>query len=375
MRMRIETQAIHAGYSAEAAGEPVTPPIHLSSVWTHPETGLDRSPGSFVYGRHSNPNRHQAEAVVAALEGGAEAMAFASGMAAITGIFQALAPGDHVLVCADVYFGTRTILNGFMARWGVQATFADATDTAAFLSHLRPETKLVWVETPSNPMLRITDIPAVAAALAGTGIVLAADNTWATPVLQRPLAQGADVVVHSTTKYLSGHSDLVGGMVVCRHRDDFSGRIRLIQQQAGAVMAPFDAWMLVRSVKTLPVRMRTHVENARQVAAWLAAHPRVERVFYPGLPGTPESERAKRLMEAPGAMISFLLMGNQTDALSVIARSHLIKRATSLGGVESTWENRASSEGPGSQTPPTLIRLSVGIEHIDDLIADLDQCL
>lgn len=371
--MRIRTAAIHAGYAAHGPNESINPPLHTSTVWTHPDTGLDRTPGSTAYARFANPNRNEFEAVMRALENGEQAMAFASGIAAIHAIFQALDPGDHVLVCDDVYFGTRVLLNGFLKRWGIEATYADATDPEAFTGHIRPETKLLWLETPSNPRLLVTDLRHIRALAPEHRIVV--DNTWATPVFQRPLELGADIVMHSASKYLGGHSDILNGVVVCKTTDAFSQRIRQIQQQTGAISSPFDSWMLVRSIKTLPVRMKAHEANAMAIAGHLKGLKQVEAVFYPGLDDAPGHAIAASQMSGFGGMVSFLFMGNADQTLKGIAKSRLIHRATSLGGVESTWEHRYSSEGEGSQTPPNLVRMSVGLEDIDDLIDDIDRAL
>jgi cystathionine gamma-synthase len=371
--LRPETLAIHGGYSAHGPNQSINPPLHTSTVWTHPDTGLNRGPGSTAYSRFANPNRNEFESVMCGLEGGETAMAFGSGIAAIAAIFQALDPGDHVVVCQDVYHGTRVLLNGFLKRWGLTATFADATNSSEFVSHVRPETKLLWLETPSNPLLLITDIRAIRALVPDR--LIAVDNTWATPIFQRPLELGADVVMHSASKYLGGHSDILNGAVVCKTADDFSHRIRSIQQQTGGISSPFDSWMLVRSIKTLPVRMKAHEANALAVANFLNDLPSIETVYYPGLPTAQGYDVVLKQMSGFGAMVSFLFMGNQEQTLKGIAKSRLIHRATSLGGVESTWEHRLSSEGEGSPTPPNLVRLSVGLEHIDDLIQDLEQAL
>lgn len=370
---KIETLAIHGGYSAHGPNQSINPPLHTSTVWTHPDTGLNRGPGSTAYSRFANPNRNEFEAVMCGLEGGETAMAFGSGIAAVAAIFQALDPGDHVVVCQDVYHGTRVLLNGFLKRWGLTATYADATNPSEFASHVRPETKLLWLETPSNPLLLITDIRAIRNLVPDR--IIAVDNTWATPIFQRPLELGADVVMHSASKYLGGHSDILNGVVVCKTADEFAHRIRANQQQTGGVSSPFDSWMLVRSIKTLPVRMKAHEANAIAVARFLNDLPTIETVFYPGLPTAQGYDTVLKQMSGFGAMVSFLFMGNQEQTLKGIAKSRLIHRATSLGGVESTWEHRLSSEGEGSPTPPNLVRLSVGLEHIDDLIQDLELAL
>jgi cystathionine gamma-synthase len=378
--MRIETKTIHSGYHAEGPNRPVTPPIHPSTIWTHPESGFDGSPGSYGYQRYGNPNRSEIETILASLEGGAVCTTFSSGMAAITALFQAFEPGDHVLVCNDVYHGTRAILNGIMHRWGLQTTYVDVTDPAQVEAALTARTRLVWLETPSNPMLLISDIQAIAdcvkkSNVPDTPVLIGVDNTWATPVLQRPLELGADLVMHSVTKYIGGHSDILAGAIIVKEVGAFSERIQVTQKQIGAVISPFEAWMLVRSVKTLVARMRMHCDNARSIAHFLVGHARIEKVYYPGLPDAQGHEVARKQMSDFGGMISFQIDAKKEQIMKGIARARLISVATSLGGVESLWEHRQSSEGLLSTTPPNLVRLSVGIEHPEDLIEDIDQVL
>lgn len=378
--MRIETKTIHSGYHAEGPNRPVTPPIHPSTIWTHPESGFDGSPGSFGYQRYGNPNRSEIETILATLEGGEICTTFSSGMAAITAVFQAFEPGDHVIVCNDVYHGTRAILNGIMQRWGLQSTYVDVTDPANVEAALKARTRLVWLETPSNPMLLISDIEAIVKRVRGSSVpdapvLIGVDNTWATPVLQRPLELGADLVMHSVTKYIGGHSDILAGAIIVKEKGEFSERMQVTQKQIGAVISPFEAWMLVRSVKTLVARMRMHCDNARKIAGFLNQHSKIEKVFFPGLPDSQGHEIAKKQMSDFGGMISMLIDGKKEQIMQGIARARLISVATSLGGVESLWEHRQSSEGPLSATPPNLVRLSVGIEHADDLIEDIDQVL
>ncbi|HAC15772.1 MAG TPA: cystathionine gamma-synthase [Bacteroidetes bacterium] len=378
--MRIETKTIHSGYHAEGPNRPVTPPLQMSTIWTHPEGGFDGSPGSFGYQRYGNPNRSEIETILATLEGGSVCTTFSSGMAAITAVFQALDPGDHVIVCNDVYHGTRNILNGIMHRWGLKTSYVDVTDPAIVEDALTSKTRLIWLESPSNPMLLISDIREITRRVRGSGVPdapvkVCVDNTWATPVLQRPIELGADLVMHSVTKYIGGHSDILAGAIILKEKDDFSDRIQVTQKQIGAVISPFESWMLVRSVKTLVARMRMHCENARQIADHLNKHPRILKVYFPGLPDAQGHEVAKSQMSDFGGMISFLIDGKKEQIMQGITRARLISVATSLGGVESLWEHRQSSEGPLSATPPNLVRLSVGIEHVDDLIEDIDLVL
>ncbi|AEB11323.1 trans-sulfuration enzyme family protein [Marinithermus hydrothermalis] len=371
--MRLETLAIHAGRAVDPATGAVRPPIHLSTTFERdPDGGYARG---YVYARYGNPNRAALEEALAALEGGAAALAFASGSAATMSVFQALEPGDHVVAPLDAYHGTVGLLREHFTRWGLEVTFADLTDPEQLEAALRPNTRLVWVETPSNPLLRITDIRRVVEAAHAVGARVVCDNTWATPVLQRPLALGCDLVVHATTKYLNGHGDVTGGVVVAREVDAWFERLRAIQVQGGAVPSPFDAWLVLRGLATLPYRVRAHTEHAARVAAFLQAHPAVEAVHYPGLADHPGHAVAARQMEGFGGMLAFQVRGGREAALAVAARVRLITRATSLGGVESLIEHRASIEGPGTRTPENLLRLSVGLEHPEDLIADLEQAL
>ena len=371
--MRLETLAIHAGRAVDPATGAVRSPIHLSTTFERdPDGGYARG---YVYARYGNPNRAALEEALAALEGGAAALAFASGSAATMSVFQALEPGDHVVAPLDAYHGTVGLLREHFTRWGLEVTFADLTDLEQLEAALRPDTRLVWIETPSNPLLRITDIRRVVAAAHAVGARVVCDNTWATPVLQRPLALGCDLVVHATTKYLNGHGDVTGGVVVAREVDALFERLRAIQVQGGAVPSPFDAWLVLRGLATLPYRVRAHTEHAARVAAFLQAHPAVEAVHYPGLADHPGHAVAARQMEGFGGMLAFQVRGGREAALAVAARVRLITRATSLGGVESLIEHRASIEGPGTRTPENLLRLSVGLEHPEDLIADLEQAL
>jgi cystathionine gamma-synthase len=372
--MHLETLAVHAGHAVDLSTGAVTSPIHLSTTFERAPDGAFH-PSGFFYARHGNPNRAALEACVAALEGGAAAAAFASGAAATLGIFQALSPGDHVIAPLDAYHGTIILLRDILGPWGLEATFVDMADPARVARALRPRTRLVWVETPSNPLLRVSDIAAIAGIARSAGARCAVDNTWATPVLQRPFELGADLVLHSTTKYLGGHCDVLGGVAVSKSGDEFFQRIRNVQIQGGAVAAPFDCWLVVRGIRTLPYRMRGHCENARAVAAFLARHPRVEAVHYPGLPEHPGHPVAAKQMKDFGGMMSFQVRGGKDEALAVAGRLRVITRATSLGGPDTLIEHRASIEPPDKGTPQNLLRLSVGLEHPEDLIGDLTQAL
>ena len=279
------------------------------------------------------------------------------------------------MVPLDAYFGTSKLLRQHLIPWGLAVSFVDMTDVAAVEAAVRPGTRLVWTETPSNPTIAVTDLSAVVAIAKSAGAVVACDNTWATPFLQKPLQLGADLVMHSTTKYLSGHCDVMGGVVVTRNADAMAERLRSIQVDGGAVPSPFDSWLTLRGVRTLPWRMRAHCSNAAAVATFLSGHPRVERVHYPGLPSDPGYEVASKQMAAGGGMLSFVVPGGRAQAFEVVARLQIFTRATSLGGPQSLVEHRASIEGANTRAPEGLLRLSIGLEHPDDLIADLGQAL
>jgi len=371
--MRFETLAVHAGHRPDPATGAVMPPIHLSTTFERAADGT--FPGGYVYSRDANPNRRALEESLAALEGGAAAAAFASGMAATTAVFQALAPGEHVIVPDDSYYFTRKLLQEVFARWRLEHSAVDLTDLAAVERALRPTTRLIWVETPSNPLIRITDIAGVVALARRAGARVACDNTWATPMLTRPLELGADLVMHSTTKYLGGHSDVLSGALVARADDELFQRIRTVQIAGGSVAAPFDCWLLLRGIRSLPYRMRAHCEHATAVAQFLSLHPGVARVHYPGLASHPGHAIAARQMKAFGGMLSFEVRGARSEALGVAGRLELVTRATSLGGPESLIEHRASVEGAHTRAPEGLLRMSVGLEHPDDVIADLARAL
>ncbi|MBK9942813.1 MAG: aminotransferase class V-fold PLP-dependent enzyme [Kouleothrix sp.] len=371
--MNLETLAIHAGQATDPATGAVVPPIVLSTTFERAEDGS--FPHGYIYTRSGNPNRTALEQCLAALEGGADCAAFGSGLAAAMSIFQALAPGDHVIVPDDAYHGVSRLVREIMAPWGLQASVVDMTDLAAVRAAVRPTTRLLWVETPSNPLLKISDIAALAQIAHAAGARCAVDNTWATPALQRPLDLGADLALHATTKYLGGHSDVLGGAIVAREQDTFFERVRFIQGNGGAVPSPFDCWLVLRGIRSLAYRMRGHVANAARVAAFLNEHPAIERVYYPGLASHPGHAVVARQMCGFGGMLSIEVHGGEPAAMALAARVKLFTRATSLGGVESLIEHRASVEGPESRTPPGLLRVSVGLEHPDDLVADLAQAL
>jgi len=370
--MKIETLAVHAGQEIDPATGAVSPPIHLSTTFERDIKGTYSR--GFMYTRNNNPNRQALEQGVAALEGGAAAAAFASGTGTTMSILQALNPGDHVLAHVDAYYGTTRLLREIFVRWGLQADFVDMSDLDAVKKALRKNTKLAWMETPSNPLLKIVDLAAISKIVRDADAFCICDNTWA-PVLQRPFDLGADFILHSTTKYFGGHCDVLGGIVVTKNENELFERIRNIQYEGGAVPSPFDCWLILRGMRTLPWRMRAHSENAAKVAEFLAGHSKVERVHYPGLKSHPGHAIAVNQMSMFGGMLSFEVKGGRDTAMKVTTRTKIFTRATSLGGVESLIEHRASIEGPGTTSPEGLIRLSIGLENADDLIEDLDQGL
>lgn len=376
---RIETLAIHAGQSPDPTTGAVMTPIVLSSTFAQEGPGKHKG---FEYARTGNPTRQVLEANIAALESGKHGIAFASGCAAMTTFFHTLKAGDHVISSDDVYGGTFRILDKVMGPLGIRTTWTDLTDLAKLEAALTAETKLVWVETPSNPMLKLIDLAKVAALTKKKGILLGVDNTFATPMLQRPLELGADLVVHSTTKYLNGHSDVVGGVIVTRD-DALAERLRFLQNAIGAVPSPFDCFLVLRGLKTLPVRMERHGKSALALARWLSEHPKVEKVIYPGLPSHPQHALAREQMRSGGGMISFVIRGGLEPAKAFLSKVQIFVCAESLGGVESLIEHPASMTH-GSVPAATraalgihdgLIRASVGLEAEEDLRDDLAAAL
>ncbi|MBT2524033.1 cystathionine gamma-synthase [Streptomyces sp. ISL-99] len=373
-----ETLAIHAGNTADPLTGAVVPPIY--QVSTYKQDGVGGLRGGYEYSRSANPTRTALEENLAALEGGSLGLAFASGLAAEDCLLRTLlSPGDHVVIPNDAYGGTFRLFAKVVSRWGVDFSVADSSDPAAVRAALTPKTKVIWVETPSNPLLGISDIQALADVARAAGVRLVVDNTFASPYLQQPLALGADVVVHSTTKYMGGHSDVVGGALIVN--DAALGEELTYHQNAmGAVAGPFDAWLVLRGIKTLAVRMDRHSENATRVADLLTRHPRVTQVLYPGLPEHPGHETAAKQMKAFGGMVSFRVEGGEEAAVEVCNRAKLFTLGESLGGVESLIEHpgrmtHASAAGSALEVPADLVRLSVGIESGDDLLADLKQML
>ncbi|MER7815014.1 cystathionine gamma-synthase [Streptomyces sp. NPDC096153] len=373
-----ETLAIHAGNTADPRTGAVVPPIY--QVSTYKQDGVGGLRGGYEYSRSANPTRTALEENLAALEGGRRGLAFASGLAAEDCLLRALlVPGDHVVIPNDAYGGTFRLFAKVVQRWGVEYSVADTSDPASVRAALTDRTKVIWVETPSNPLLGITDVAAVADIARTAGAKLVVDNTFASPYLQQPLALGADVVVHSLTKYMGGHSDVVGGALVTAEAD-LGEELAYHQNAMGAVAGPFDSWIVLRGIKTLAVRMDRHSENAARVAEMLSGHPKVTRVLYPGLEEHPGHEIAAKQMKNFGGMVSFQVRGGEEAAVEVCNRAELFTLGESLGGVESLIEHpgrmtHASVAGSALEVPADLVRLSVGIESADDLLADLQQAL
>jgi cystathionine gamma-synthase len=374
--MEFETRAIHEGQEPDPATGAITTPIYQTSTYVQEAVGVHKG---YDYARVANPTRTALQECIASLEGAAHGRAFSSGLGAATTLMHLLSPGDHVVAVNDVYGGIYRMFTQVYEPKGYRFTFLSAEEISGGLAeHLEEQTKLVWLETPTNPALNVVDIAAAAEAAHAAGAQVVVDNTFATPYLQQPLALGADAVLHSTTKYLGGHSDVIGGFVATND-DALAERLAFLQKSLGAVPGPFDAWLVLRGVKTLAVRMDRHCENAAAVAASLERHSRVARVLYPGLSLHPGHEVAARQMRSFGGMVSFLLEDEQ-EAVEVVARTKIWKLAESLGGVESLIEHparmtHASTADAEFAVPPTLIRLSVGIESAEDLIDDLESAL
>jgi cystathionine gamma-synthase len=373
--MRFETAAIHVGQDPEALYGSVNVPIYQTSTYAQDGVG---KPKTWDYARGGNPTRAAFEAALAALEGGERCLAFGSGLGAESSLLLSLSPGDHVLLGDDVYGGTFRLLDKVLAGWGLEHDTCDLADLDSMRGQLRPETRLVWVETPSNPHLKIVDIEAVAEVAHEAGAQIVVDNTFATPALQRPIELGADLVVHSVTKYLSGHSDLIGGAIVTKDAE-WGDRLGFLVNAIGAVPGPMDSYLALRGLKTLAIRMEAHCRNADAIARWLDAHPAIKKVNYPGLQSHPNHDVATRQMSAFGGMIS-IEVESEDRARHLVEHTELFFLAESLGGVESLIEmplpmTHASTIGSNLEVTPELVRLSVGIEHVDDLIADLEQAL
>jgi cystathionine gamma-synthase len=387
--MKIETRAVHAGRNPEGGTRDVVPAIHLSTTFHKADDGT--LPGGYLYGRPNNPNREALEHALASLEEGTAALAFSSGSAATLAVFQALSPGDHVIAAEDAYYGTPILLRTVMANWGLKHTLVNMQDLAAVERAITPATRLIWTETPSNPLLNVTDLRAIVALAKQCGAIVACDNTWATPLFQLPLKLGIDVVMHSVTKYLSGHSDVTMGTLVFKENSgenggtDTSGKeksqllekITAIQHEGGAVPSPFECWLTLRGLQTFPYRVRAHAENAQRVAEFLSTQPKskIEAVHYPGLASHPGHKIAAAQMSGFGGMMSIQVEGGQAAAFKLIGGLKLFSHATSLGSTHSLIEHRASVEGANTRSPANLLRLSIGLEHPDDLIDDLQDAL
>jgi len=370
--MKLETIAIHAGNHTDKNTGAVIEPIVLSTTFErNADGGYD---SGYIYSRAANPNRTSLENVLAQLEGGVDAASFSSGNAAGMAVFQSLKPGTHIIAPDDMYHGLRNQLKNLFVGI-LEFDFIDINDEAVLKAHIKPNTGLIWIETPSNPLLKITDIKMVIAIAKQHDIKVVCDNTFATPICQQPLGLGADLVMHSTTKYFGGHSDLMGGALITTDKNDWWLKIRQVQEMGGAIPSPMDCYFLTRSIKTLPYRMRGHVHNAQLFAEYLEKHPKVELVMYPGLPSHRQHAIAKGQMTGFGGVLSFTVKGGETEAKRVVNSVKIFTQATSLGGVESLIEHRASVEGPDTKTPFNLLRVSVGLEHIDDLIGDISQAL
>jgi len=370
--MKIETIAIHAGNHHDKSSGAVIQPITLSTTFIREADGS--YPSGYIYSRSSNPNRTSLENVLTRLEGGVDAAAFSSGNAAGMSVFQTLKPGSHIICPDDMYHGLRNQLKNLFADI-LEFDFIDVNDENILQNHIKSNTVLIWLETPSNPLLKITDIRKVVGIARQHHIKVAVDNTFATPVCQQPLTLGVDLVMHSSTKYFGGHSDLMGGALITAEKNEWWARIKQVQEMGGAIPSPMDCYFLTRSIKTLPYRIRGHVQNAQLLAEYLENHLKIEKVMYPGLPSHPQHQTAKDQMLSFGGMLSFCVKGGSDEARKAINKLKIFTQATSLGGVESLIEHRASVEGLDTKTPHNLLRVSVGLEHIDDLIADIDQAL
>lgn len=371
--MRLETLAVHAGAEADRETGALSPPLHLATTFLHAPDGVHDH--GYIYQRDDNPTQRRLEAALAAMDCGAKALFVSTGMAAATTLLQSLEPGGRVLFQSDLYHGVRELAHDWLPRWGLEAGFVDTTRIDAVRDALADGATCLWLETPSNPLLQVADIRVLAELAHAAGAIVVVDGTFATPALQQPLALGADVVMHSATKYLGGHSDIMGGVLVFARGEGLALRCAATRKLHGATASPFNAWMTLRGLRSLPARMRVHCENARQLAQALEVHPKVEVVHYPGLASNPGHAVAARQMRDFGGMLSLQVTGGRDAALALIPRLKLFHCATSLGGCESLIEHRASVEGAHPVSPPNLLRVSVGLEHAQDLVDDLLQAL
>src|SRR5579884_2029742 len=372
--MRIETRAVHAGRKPEPGTCDVTPAIHLSTSFEKADDG--GLPGGFLYSRKDNPNRAALEEALASLEEGEAALSFSSGNAATFSLLHALAPGDHVILGEDVFYGTAILLKNLLSQWKIEHTLINMQDLAAVQRAVKPTTRLIWIETPSNPLLNITDIRAIVAIAQKAGSIVACDNTWATPLLQLPLKLGADVVMHSVTKYLSGHTDVLNGALIFKDRGALFEKVQNIQREGGAVPSPFECWLALRGLQTFPYRVRAQSDSAGKIAEFLARQPQIEAVHYPGLASHPGHKIAAGQMSSGfGGMLSIQVKGSAKEAFKLVAGLNIFTHATSLGGPHSLIEHRASVEGANTRSPENLVRLSIGLEHVNDLMEDLAEGL
>jgi len=370
--VRFETIATHAGAERDDTGA-ITPPLHLSVNYEHGPSG--ERPHGYLYARIDNPTQHRLEKALSAIEGGEAALVFASGVAAGAAYLQSLPPGSHILFPDDLFYGFHALVPVFLPRWSIFWSFVDMTNLTAVRSALRPETRLLWAETPSNPLMKVSDIQGLAKVAHAAGARLIVDATFPTPALLRPLALGADVTIHSTTKYRGGHSDVQGGALVFAHKEDSYTQVHQIRTLLGSVAAPFASWLVLRGLRTLAARMRMHSANAQRIAEALAAHPRVAEVCYPGLSNHEGHATAAKQMSGFGGMLSFRVKGGRTSAISAASRVRLFINAGSLGGPESLIHHAVSFMHPAGTIPDDLLRLSVGLEHAEDLVADLENAL
>lgn len=369
----IETLLAQSGCEEDPSTGAIVAPIHLATTFIRDADGS--YPRGFSYSRDNNPTRELFEKNLAKIEGGTSCAAFSSGMAAVMAVFQSLKPGNHVILPDDVYHGVRHLAQSVFSDWGLDISLVDLANLQSLEEALKPSTALVWIETPSNPLLKITDIAGVVKRVQPFNAQVIVDGAWTTPLLQKPLLLGADLVLHSVTKYLAGHSDVLGGAIVSRAGNPFFDRIQHIQKAGGAVMDPFSAWLSLRGMRSLPARLRLQCENAHKLAAFLADHPMVATVHHPSLATHRGHDIAKKQMVDFGAMISIEVKGSASIAKAIANNTNIFKQATSLGGTESLIEHRASIEAPPTRTPDTLLRISVGLENINDLLADIEQAI
>jgi cystathionine gamma-synthase len=370
----LSTLCVHEGNPPSGNGE-IMPPIVMTTTFERQEDQLSYH-NEYIYSRYDNPNRRTLELKLAAMEGGVKAIAYSSGLMAATAVFQSLKPGDHILMPNDIYFGVRKIVMRLYEQWNLSHDVVDMTDLDKVRAAIKPNTKLLWMETPSNPGVKISDIKGLVAIAKEYGLFTVADNTWATPYFTKPIELGVDIVLHSTTKYMGGHSDILGGALVFKAEDERYAFLKDFQKVGGGVPSPFECWLLCRSLATFAIRMPVHATNAMALAIYLEVHDKIEAVYYPGLQSFAGHEIAKQQMKGGfGGMLSILVRGGKEAALAVCKNLKMIRHATSLGGVESLIEHRKSAEGDLSLTPEHLLRISVGVEDVGDIIEDFKQAL